>query len=157
MAVIGFSAPAAFASDGPYHIMTNDNPYVGITYPGVGDQATITSNPGKSYIVPAGTINGQTVYYIRNSNGHCLRMRDANNNYAVMEESTCSFSDHNELYYQNPDLINNTDTFDNVSTRYLLGESCPANDGNKIWGVSGASGTCFRWQLHNTLWQLHNA
>jgi hypothetical protein len=128
------------ANYGPVQILTNDNNSVGITYPGIGEQATITSQPGTSYV-----IEESTYFIIRNSNGNCLRMRDANNNYAVIEENGCRLGDHNERFLLN--FTGNTVTFYNIGTGYYLGESCPAKNGNKIWGESGDSGTCVQWIL----------
>lgn len=125
---------------GPIQILTNDNASLGITYPGTGHQATITSQPGNSYV-----IQESTYYIIRNSNGNCLRMRDANNSYAVMEESGCNLGDNNERFHL--EYTGNTVAFYDIGTGYYLGESCPAKNGNKIWGESGASGTCVQWIL----------
>lgn len=159
IAVIGLSAPAAFAESnpspthgngitatvaGPFHIIANDNTSVGITYPGTGDQATITSNPGTSYLEGATA----STWVIHNSNGNCLRMRDANNNYAVMEESGCNTSDKNEQFVWT--IPNSTSQFKNVATGQYLGVSCPAKNGNKVWGVTGNSGTCYNWQMRSS-------
>lgn len=127
---------------GPIQILTNDNNSVGITYPGTGKQATITSQPGNSYVIDEGTY-----YIIRNSNGNCLRMRDANNSYAVMEESGCQLGDNNEHFRLTFLTGSNTVLFYDVGTLRYLGESCPAKNGNKIWGEPDSTGTCIQWIL----------
>jgi hypothetical protein len=130
---------------GPFHIMTNDNHSVGITYPGAGNQATITTNPGNSHV----TQLGGGIVYIHNDNGNCLRMRDAANSFAVMEESGCSQNtDPNERWVflvgaNNSQLF----AFQNVATGQFLGVTCPAKDGNKVWGEPNQSGTCINWLL----------
>lgn len=130
---------------GPYNIMTNDNHSVGITYPGPGNQATITTNPGNSHV----TQLGGGIVTIHNDNGNCLRMRDAANSFAVMEESGCSPStDANERWVfevnsNDPQLF----AFKNVATGQFLGVTCPAKNGNKVWGEPNQAGTCIQWLL----------
>lgn len=159
MTVIGLSASAAAAAPrlspvngkyvkqirpllGPYHLTTNDNPSVGITYPSPGNQATITTNPGNSHI----TRLGGGFVTIHNDNGNCLRMRNASSSYAVMEEKGCNRRDNNEVYIW---LVNgDLNAFENVATHQFLGVSCPAKNGNKMWGVTGDPGTCFNWLIN---------
>jgi hypothetical protein len=155
MAVIGLTAPAAFAGPnlspvngnhigatfGPFHFITNVNQSVGINYPGTGSQVIVTTSPGNSYIE---SVDGGNVYVIHNSNGNCLRMRNGNNGFAVIEESGCTTSDNNERFtwlqnINNPQLY----AFQNIATGRYLGVPCSAGNGSKVLGVTGAAGTCF--------------
>lgn len=148
MTVIGLWAPAvAFAGTSPpYHLMTNDNSSVGITYPGPGNQATITSNPGKTYFEADGEYAKVTAFVIHNHNGNCLRMRDKNHSYAVMEEKTCDLRDNNERFLQvTCPTCNQRYSYLNVATHAYLSVSCPAKNGNKVWGTTNLNGTCVNW------------
>jgi hypothetical protein len=165
MALTGLSAPVAFASShlpsagpdlpltpgctvgttyGPWDLVPNVNPAVGVTYPGVGKQATVTSNSGSTYFKCLG---GGGTYDIYNSNGNCLRMRDGNNGYAVMEESGCNESDEAELFNAYQGSGTGLVIFQNIATLRYLGVACPGEDGWKIWGETGATGTCVNWGL----------
>lgn len=159
LAAIGLSASAALASPkpprtnstgcpsgqfGPYNLMTNSDNNLGITYPGSGNQATITLNPGKSCL----ELLGGATYVIHNLDGNCLRMGGAPQNYAVTEQNGCNTSDN----YQRFILIKESGKpywFQNVATDYFLDVSCPPKDNNKVWGNPNTNGTCIGWQLNN--------
>jgi hypothetical protein len=160
MTVVGLSASAAFAAANqssaasgtstasstspPYFLVENDNGLYGITYTGPGNQATITDRYGQSHFIYL----GNQIVAIANSNGNCLRMRDASQSYAVMEENGCNTGDLAEQFLKNCTTTGTPEicTFLNEEQGQYLGESCPAHDGNKVWGESGATGTCFKWQ-----------
>jgi Ricin-type beta-trefoil lectin domain-like len=155
-AILSLSAPAASGSSNlssanpvpmalcdPCYFWANDNTSVGITYPGIGNQATVTTSPGNSTVMELSS--GYVM--IQNNNGNCLRMRDANNGYAVMEEEGCNSGDNNELFSTGYDIQGNYVywVFQNVATGRYLGVACGVQNGWKLWGESGASGTCYRW------------
>src|SRR5438128_289054 len=84
----------------------------------LGPQATVTnifdtSGPSNLYFKCAsGT--GIIEYVIHNNNGNCLRMRDANNGYAVMEERGCTTTDLNERFVTHgPGTDGSKNTFQN--------------------------------------------
>ena len=160
VALIGLPAPAAFAAPNPLlaksctvgqdttpaHVMTNDNSAVGIAFPGPGNQAIVTTSPARTSFKCVDPADG---YVIHDQRGHCLRMRDASNNFAVMEESSCNDSDNNERFVPFLDLHNSQlEEFLNIGTGDYLGVVCGVQNGWKIWGVSGASGTCFNWRVN---------
>lgn len=158
--VLGLSASAAFATANqssaaggtstasstspPYYLVENDNGLYGITYRGPGNQVTITDQYGQSHFIYL----GNEIVAIANSNGNCLRMQDENNSYAVMEENGCNTADPAEQFLKNCTTTGTPRicTFLNEEQGQYLGESCPAHDFNKVWGESGATGTCYRWQ-----------
>jgi hypothetical protein len=74
-------------------------------------------------------------------------MRGAGNGHAVIEENGCTTRDGNERFAWFQVGSGNLYEFQNVATGEWLGVSCPAKNGNKVWGVSGATGTCFNWLL----------
>jgi hypothetical protein len=165
IALTGLAAPAAFADPqlpinsctvghnyGPYILLANDNQGLGITFPGPGNQATVTSilPPGSPSNISFQCVSGTGIieYVIHNSNGNCLRMRDANNGYAVMEESGCNTNDLSERFVvHGPGTNGSKDTFQNDGEGRWLGVSCGVQDGWKVWGVRNVSGNCLKWLL----------
>jgi Ricin-type beta-trefoil lectin domain-like len=145
MAIMGLTASAALATatpqvpHGPYHIMANSNHSVGIAYPGTGSDVYVSSSPGSSYI----NYFKNHEWQIYNSNGNCLRMRDASNGYTVVEENKCNTSDESQLWYQYN--AGGFWQFENVATKQFLGVSCPAENGYGVRGVSESTGNCYNW------------
>ena len=107
MAIIGLSAPAAFASPhlqqgdtctvgrtyGPFNFVSNDKPSLGLHYNGVGKPATVTTSPSDVYTKCV--VRSPATFVIRNAFGHCIRMHDASSNYIVVEENTCPTNNTN--------------------------------------------------------------
>lgn len=153
MAVIGLAAPAASASSSvgtgcsPCHLMTNVNTSVGITYPGIGSQVTVTTSPGSSTVEWVNEAYGIVV--IHNNNGYCLKMRDAANGHAITEDFGCDTNDLAELFVM-VQFSNGTYGFASEDySGYYLGVSCGAHNGSPLWGFQFVSGTCIGWQKHS--------
>jgi hypothetical protein len=121
--------------------MANVDQSMGITYPGTGEQATITALPGSSTV----EFINNTEVIIHNNNGNCLGMRDAANGHAVMEESGCQSGNSAQQFTELTNIVGTLYAFENVAYGDLLGVSCTPHNGSPLWGVSGASGTCYRW------------
>lgn len=124
----------------PCHLMANVDHSLGVTYPGTGDQATVTASPGNT---TAEFINNTEVI-IHNNNGNCLSMRDAANGHAVMEASGCQSSNPAQQFALYSNLLGDL-AFYNVDYGYWLGVSCTPHSGSPLWGVTDASGTCYKW------------
>jgi hypothetical protein len=138
----GLSAPET-----SFHLLTNsDNQRVGLAYPGVGHQAIVSTSPGSTSVT---YISGSNVWFVvHNSNGNCLRMRDASYVYAVMEEKGCNPSDSQEQFQWLQSDVSDVRALQNRGTGYVLGvEPCPAENNAKVFGESGASGQCDNWVL----------
>ena len=160
MAVIGLSAPAALAgplpsanncpvgeTSPPYHIVTNTNQSLGITYHGPGNQATITSSPGISRFEVAGCLsNGLAVWVIHNSSDNCLRMHDESSGYGIFEEDGCDLDNFSEQWVQVPNggLFH----YQNRATGQFLGVSCPPDNGDGVIGLPNTPESCLDWQLN---------
>jgi hypothetical protein len=168
MAVIGLSAPAALASAplastdqlppantacsvgttyGPYHIMTNDNNSVGITYHGAVNQATVTTSPGDSRLEVAQCVGGSPIYVIHNAAGNCLRMHDASSGFGVYEQNGCDLSNTEEQFALEQGSNSSLYTFENIGWGLWLGVNCPATNNEGVIGVQNAPGNCLNWQL----------
>lgn len=150
MVVIGLATPAASAStqSAPAvadswsgHLVANVDHSLGVTFPGTGHQATVTTSPGNTTIE---FINATDVI-IKNNNGNCLYMRDAANGHAVMEASGCNTSNPAQQWLESSNL-NSQFAFQNVDYGYYLGLSCTPSNGSPLWGVTGNTGTCFLWK-----------
>jgi hypothetical protein len=164
-AVIGLSAPAALASSdqpplsqasttcsvgttyGPYHVVSNDNTNVGITYHGTVNQVTLTTNTGDSRFEVATCVDGSPFYVIHNAAGNCLRMHDKSSGYGVYEENGCELSNTLEQWGLYQGDSSNTYLIENVGTGLFMGVTCPAQNGSPVIGQSGDPGTCVNWQL----------
>jgi hypothetical protein len=139
MTVIGLAAPAASASSqqappgtgwtlvseassscNPCELVANVDQSLGITYPGTGDQATVTASPGNSYVEYA----NNTEVLIHNHNGNCLSMRDAANGHAVMEASGCQSDNRAQQFIEYTNILGSVYAFENVDYAYWLGVSC---------------------------------
>jgi hypothetical protein len=161
MTVFGLAAPAASASSqstppgtgwtlvseapqscNPCHLMANVDHSLGITYPGTGEQATVTTSPGSSTV----EFVTNTKVLIHNNNGNCLEMRDAANGHAVMEESGCDSTNAAQQFNEYDNGAGTLYAFNSVDYgNYWLGVSCTPHGGSPLWGVTDASGTCFNW------------
>lgn len=163
MALAGLAAPAAFAASvqlqlpvgctvgNTYamssNIVVNANPPVGFTYHGVGNQVTLSSTPGNSSFVCVASPN---TYVIRNAAGNCFRMRDASNNYAVIEQNGCQ-DDNASYQFQAFDTGGGVYQFENVDFGQLLGVEgvfCGQGNGN-ISGVPNSPGNCDAWIMQS--------
>jgi len=167
MALIGLSAPAALAGPnlphlrparslslalsipvnctngttyGPYHLMTNVDHSLGLHYPGPGNQAIVTSNPGKSYFYC-----NHGVYAIHNANGNCLRMHDASSGYAVFEQSGCDYSNGGEEWIPYNGSSSGLRLFQNVERLKYMGVECFILSGDPVFGYPDAPGNCINW------------
>ncbi len=160
MAVLGLSASGAFASTVPpgltkvsctaidnfaYHVLTNDNHTVGIDYQGTGSLTKVTTSPGDSTF---DCVGGGTDYLdIHNNAGNCIRMRDASNNYTMIEEVGCVPSNTNYEFQAWFDNATNRYEFQNIHFNKWLAVNCPPENGSQVLGVNNVSGTCVKWQL----------
>jgi len=164
MAVAGLSAPAAFGApvqlqlpvgctvgktyDISSTIMVNANPSVGIAYHGVGNQVTVSSAPGDSSFIcvaPPGT------YVIRNAAGNCFRMRDASNDYSVIEQNGCQ-DDNTSYQFQASDTGGGSYQFVNVAFGRrlgIIGIHCPPGNGSLVSGVPNSPGNCDSWIMQS--------
>ena len=137
---------------GPYILLANDNQSLGIHFNGPGTQATVTdlfdtNGPSNLYFK---CVSGQSIieYVIHNNNGNCLRMRNAANGYAVMEENGCNSTDLQERFVPHgPGADGSKNIFQDDGEGQWLGVICGVQDGWKVWGVRNASGTCLNWLL----------
>lgn len=161
-ALIGLSASAAFA--GPrqltpttctggtspaYHVLSNANTSVGITYHGEGNQATVTTSPGDTKFEVAACIGSTPIYVIHNDAGNCLRMHDASSNYGVYEEENCELNNTEEWWEEGFNPSNGLPQFYNIHWGLYLGVTCPANPGSGLRGQTNLGGTCITWILHS--------
>jgi hypothetical protein len=156
--VIGLATPAASASSqsappgpgwtlvteassgcNPCHLIANVDHSLGITYPGTGKQATVTTSPGNSTV----EFINNTEAIIHNNNNNCLKMDDAANGHAVMEES-CQSGNAAQQFIP---YVNGYGeySFENVDYGYWVGVSCTPHSGSPVWGVADVSGTCDNW------------
>ncbi|HZR49019.1 MAG TPA: RICIN domain-containing protein [Streptosporangiaceae bacterium] len=164
MVLAGLSAPAAFADqvqlqlpvgctvgntyDVSSTIMVNANPSVGIAYHGVGNQVRVSNTPGDSSFICVASPN---TYVIRNAAGNCLRMRDASNNYAVVEENGCQ-NDNASDQFQANDGGDGSYQFVNVgSGRWLgiIGIHCTPGNDSLVSGVPNSPGNCDSWNMQS--------
>jgi hypothetical protein len=165
MVLTGLTAPAASAASqlpissctvghdyGPYILLANDNQGLGIHYNGPGTQATVTSifdtnGPSNLYFQ---CVSGSYIveYVIHNHNGNCLRMRNASNGYAVMEESGCNTTDLQQRFVPSGSGCSGcVIAFQDDGEGQMLGVTCGVQDGWKVWGEPDVSGSCFRWLI----------
>jgi hypothetical protein len=162
MALIGLSAPVALASSQPqsllassckvgtntikYHVESNAGKGLYVHYNGSGKIATITTTPTDIYFKCV--VSSPPTYVIHNAFNHCIRMRDASNNYTVLEEGTCNDGDSNYQFNVEQGSSTSLVVFENVHfpTKFL-GVNCPARNGKRIRGVNNAAGNCVNWQL----------
>jgi hypothetical protein len=162
MALVGLSAPVALASSQPqsllassctvgtntvkFHVESNDAKGLYVHYNGSGKIATVTTAPTDIYFKCV--VSSPPTYVIHNASNRCIRMRDASNNYTVLEESACNDGDSNYQFYVKQGTSSDLFVFDNVhfSSRFL-GVNCPAKNGKRIRGVKNAPGNCDNWLL----------
>jgi hypothetical protein len=160
MALIGLSAPIAFAASsqpsaggctpgqtfGPFHIVPNDTSTdIGIGYHGPGNLITLTDGPGDSTLV---CVSSADIYVIHNNAGNCIRMRDASNDYTVMEESGCTDAQKDDTNYQFQLFTGNGGfQFKNIHFGRWLGVTCPPANGSIVLGQPNAAGNCVTWLL----------
>jgi hypothetical protein len=161
MALVGLSAPAAFAApqaqlpancsqgqtypaSGSFHIIANANTSVGITYHGPGNLITVNDPPGDSIFI---CVNPPNTYVIHNAAGNCFRMRDASNDYTVIEETGC-LDDNTNYRFQAFNIGSGHYQFENVHFGRWLGTTdCPPVNGSTVLGVPNAGGNCLTWLL----------
>jgi hypothetical protein len=159
LAMFGVSALGAFASTVPpgltrvnctalenfaYHVLANDNHTVGIDYQGTGNLIKVTATPGDSNF----SCTGVSDYLdIHNNADNCMRMRDASNNYTMIEEVGCLPTNTNYEFQAWFDNATNRYEFQNVHFGKWLAVNCPPEPGGEVLGVDNVSGTCLKWQL----------
>jgi hypothetical protein len=172
LALIGLAAPAASAASRPhpliagavpsdivpiscasflgvtYHIMSNDDSSVGIDYQGTGKLTKVTTSPGDSNLT---CVNSSSDYTdIHNNAGNCIRMRDASNNYTMIEETGCISGDANYQFQAYLNTSNGLVLFQNIHFGKWLGVNCPVRNGKRVRGVHNAPGNCDSWILNST-------
>ena len=76
-------------------------------------------------------------------------MRNANNGYAVIEESGCDSSDLNERFAAFQGSSSNLSIFEADGVSRWLGVSCNIFQVYYIFGVNNAPGNCLNWLLVN--------
>lgn len=162
MALAGLSVPAAFAAsvqlllpvgctvgntyDISSNIVENSDPSAGFTYHGVGNPVTVSDTPGNSSFVCVASPN---TYVIRNAAGNCFRMRDASNNYAVIEQNGCE-DDNASYQFQAVDTGGGVYQFENAgSGRWLgiIGIHCTPGYDAALSGVPNSPGNCDSWSV----------
>jgi len=160
MALAGLAAPAAFADstvlslpgsctpgktyDISSHVMANANTSVGIDYNGTGNPITVHNPPGDTSFICAAAPN---TYLFRNAFGHCFRMQDASNNFAVIETGDCQNDNTNYRFLAFP-VGNGRYQFQNVHFGRWLGTAdCPPINGSRVLGVPNAPGNCLTWVI----------
>ena len=134
----------SYPSTGSYHVLANANTSVGITYHGPGNLITVSSPPGDSVFI---CVNSPRTYIVRNASGHCFRMRDASNNYTVIEAPDCQNGNTNYQFQAFP--FGSGFQFENVHFGRWLGVNCPPVSGETVKGVLNAPGNCLTWILQS--------
>jgi hypothetical protein len=155
MVLLGLAAPSAFASDNPtllavncqdiegvYHLMTNINQNIGIDFQGTGNLTKVTTTPGDSHIQCTGVSDYLEIF---NNSGNCIRMRDASNNYTVIEEVNCEPSNPNYEFQAFTDGKGHYEFLNEGFTGRFLAVSCTGNSGSQVFGVLDQTGTCINW------------
>ena len=160
MALAGLAAPAAFADstqrslpasctpgntyDISSHVVTNARTMLGIDYNGTGNPIVVDSSPGDTSFICAAAPN---TYLFRNAFGHCFRMQDASNNFAVIETAGCE-NDNTNYRFLAFAVSGGRYQFQNVHFGRWLGTAdCPPVNGSIVEGVPNAPGNCLTWLI----------
>lgn len=153
------AAPAAFADstvlslpascmpghtyDISSHVVANANTSVGIDYNGTGNPIVVDNPPGDTSFICAAAPN---TYLFSNAFGHCFRMQDASNNFAVIETPDCQ-NDNTNYRFLADSVGNGRYQFQNVHFGKWLGVGCPPRNGEAVFGVPNAAGNCLTWVI----------
>jgi hypothetical protein len=129
---------------GPYHLETNANRTLGLTYHGVGNQVNVTPSIGDTTLQCA---IPPDIYVLHNNAGNCVRITDASNDYKVIEQSGCILDNANYEWELFP--VANGVQFENIHfpNEWLGTEHCDPGNGDGIEGVPNQAGQCVTWIL----------